>query len=81
MSDETFEITVDGETTEARPGETVLDVCRRLGKDVPTLCHHAAIEPYAACRVCLVEIAGGPGRPADLDVHRPRPLNSFQGMT
>ncbi|HUV38485.1 MAG TPA: 2Fe-2S iron-sulfur cluster-binding protein [Planctomycetota bacterium] len=62
MPDETFHITIDGETVEARTGETVLDVCRRLGKDVPTLCHHAAIEPYAACRVCMVEIAGGRGR-------------------
>ena len=58
MADETFQITVDGQPVDARRGETVLTVCRRAGKDIPTLCHHEALEPYAACRVCLVEVAG-----------------------
>ena len=53
------EITVDGQSSTARLGETVLAVCRRLGKDIPTLCHHEAVEPYAACRVCLVEVESG----------------------
>jgi len=44
---------------QAKAGETLLGVCRRLGKDIPTLCHHEALEPYAACRVCLVEVAVG----------------------
>ena len=56
MTDETFQLAIDGQTVEARPGETVLAVCRRAGKDIPTLCHHEALEPYAACRVCLVEV-------------------------
>ncbi len=58
MADETFQLTVDGQTVEARPGETLLVVCRRAGKDIPTLCHHEALAPYAACRVCLVEVSG-----------------------
>jgi NADH dehydrogenase/NADH:ubiquinone oxidoreductase subunit G len=57
MADEAFQLVVDGQATEGRPGETLLTVCRRLGKDIPTLCHHEALEPYAACRVCLVEVA------------------------
>jgi NADH dehydrogenase/NADH:ubiquinone oxidoreductase subunit G len=57
MADETFQLVVDGRATEGRAGETLLTVCRRLGKDIPTLCHHEAMEPYAACRVCLVEVA------------------------
>ena len=59
MLEETFDITVDGEKAKARKGETLLQVCRRMGKDIPTLCHHEAVEPYAACRVCLVEVTSG----------------------
>jgi len=59
MADETVRITVDGQAAEGRVGETILAVCRRMGKDIPTLCHHEALEPYAACRVCLVEVAAG----------------------
>jgi len=56
MSDETVQLTVDGQPVQARLGETLLAVCRRAGKDIPTLCHHEALEHYAACRVCLVEV-------------------------
>lgn len=56
MTVECVKMTVDGEKVSARADETVLTVCRRLGKDIPTLCHHEAIEPYASCRVCMVEI-------------------------
>jgi predicted molibdopterin-dependent oxidoreductase YjgC len=63
MPDESVNLTVDGEAVAARPEETLLAVCRRLGKDIPTLCHHESLEPYAACRVCLVEVAAA-GRTA-----------------
>ncbi|MCK4276315.1 MAG: (2Fe-2S)-binding protein [Phycisphaerae bacterium] len=56
---DSINITVDGELAEAQVGETVLTVCRRMGKDIPTLCHHEGVEPYAACRVCLVEVTAG----------------------
>jgi len=61
MSEATFQITVDGEKADARTGETLLTVCRRMGKNIPTLCHHEALEPYAACRVCLVAVKRGNG--------------------
>ena len=59
MTRETINLKVDGQPTTAQGGETLLTVCHRLGKDIPTLCHHDALEPYAACRVCLVEIVSG----------------------
>lgn len=40
-------------------GETILQVARREGIDIPTLCHHEALVPYAACRLCLVEVTAG----------------------
>jgi len=53
--DEAIHITIDGRRAEARAGETILTVARRLGIEIPTLCHHESLAPYAACRVCLVE--------------------------
>lgn len=49
-------ITVDGNEVKTREGLTLLDVFREIGVEVPTLCHHEAVSPYAACRLCLVEV-------------------------
>jgi NADH dehydrogenase/NADH:ubiquinone oxidoreductase subunit G len=52
-------VTIDGRPCEARNGETILQVARRNGVWIPTLCYHEALEPYASCRVCVVEIDRG----------------------
>lgn len=49
-------VTIDGTTLEAANNETILSVARRAGIWIPTLCYHEALEPYASCRICLVEI-------------------------
>lgn len=49
-------ITIDGQQIEVEDGVTILEVAKRLGIEIPTLCHHQALEPYGACRVCQVEI-------------------------
>jgi len=51
--------TLDGREAEARPDETVLSVARRLGVDIPALCHHQAVTAYGACRICVVEVRKG----------------------
>ena len=56
---------IQGREVEARPGESVLDVARREGFEIPTLCHHDLLEPYGACRLCLVEVAR-PGKKSKL---------------
>ncbi|MFA4874692.1 MAG: 2Fe-2S iron-sulfur cluster-binding protein [bacterium] len=48
-------ITIDGEKVEADVGERLLDVCRRKGVFIPTLCEHDDLVPYGACRLCIVE--------------------------
>lgn len=50
------DILIDGKKVKARKGEFLLAVARREGIDVPTLCHHEAVEPSGACRLCMVEI-------------------------
>ncbi len=52
-------ITLNGRLLEAEAGEKVLDVARRNGIPVPTLCHHPGLSAYGACRLCLVEIKSG----------------------
>ena len=51
--------TMDGKEVMGYKGETILQVARREGVNIPTLCHHEAIAPYGACRVCLVEVTVG----------------------
>ncbi len=49
-------VTINGKLVQAEPGEMLLDIIRRQKIDIPTLCHHDAIEPSGACRLCMVEI-------------------------
>ena len=39
------------------PGYSVLQAAREHGIAIPTLCYLESLPPYAACRLCLVEIA------------------------
>lgn len=49
-------IFINGKRFQANEGETILDVARRNDIEIPTLCHHDALEPVGACRLCTVEI-------------------------
>jgi NADH dehydrogenase/NADH:ubiquinone oxidoreductase subunit G len=55
----TVKFKINGVDVEAAEGASVLDVARRYGFEIPSLCHHEAVTPYGACRLCLVEIAKG----------------------
>lgn len=50
-----MKITLNGKTIEAREGETILSAARRMGLDIPTLCHMEGLAPTGTCRVCVVE--------------------------
>jgi heterodisulfide reductase subunit A len=54
-----IKFTIDGQQLAAEEGQTVLEVARRAGISIPTLCYHPALEPYGACRLCTVEIQWG----------------------
>jgi len=49
-------ITLNGQTCWAKPGETILDVARREGMNIPTLCHLSQFSPTGSCRLCTVEV-------------------------
>ena len=50
-------VTINGQKIQAQAGQTILEVAESAGIKIPTLCHHPALEPIGACRVCLVEVA------------------------
>jgi bidirectional [NiFe] hydrogenase diaphorase subunit len=69
MSDShSIEFMLDGQVVSATEGETVLSVAKRYGVDIPSLCHHEALVPSGACRLCIVEISrvGGSERERDI---------------
>jgi predicted molibdopterin-dependent oxidoreductase YjgC len=52
------ELSVDGQTVRLLDGSTILDACRMLGIDTPTLCYGDTLTPVNVCRVCVVELEG-----------------------
>ena len=53
-----IELTVDGQEVRVTDGSTILDACRRVGIDTPTLCYGDTLTPVNVCRVCVVEVEG-----------------------
>ena len=51
-------LTIDGREILAREDSTILDACRRLQIDTPTLCQLDNLTPVNVCRVCVVELEG-----------------------
>ncbi len=54
----TFHLTIDSCQYEASEGQTVLQVARAHGIQIPTLCDHPDLTPYGGCRLCVVEVQG-----------------------
>jgi predicted molibdopterin-dependent oxidoreductase YjgC len=52
------EVSIDGRPVSVTEGSTILDACRRLGIETPTLCYADTLTPVNVCRVCVVEIEG-----------------------
>lgn len=50
-----MKITIDGKPCEAEYGEFILDIAKRNGIDIPTLCHSDALPGQANCRLCIVD--------------------------
>ena len=57
----TVTLTINGREVQGQPGQTILEVAQAAGIDIPTLCHDPRLEPYGACRMCLVEVEGARG--------------------
>ncbi|MGZ3586542.1 MAG: FAD-dependent oxidoreductase [Candidatus Limnocylindrales bacterium] len=51
-------IEVDGRQVVGRAGQTILEVCRDNGIEIPTLCYEPKLPGFGACRMCVVELEG-----------------------
>lgn len=53
-----IKIKINGKEYQANEGQSVLDVARKNGIEIPSLCHHPDLKSSESCRMCLVEIVG-----------------------
>jgi formate dehydrogenase major subunit len=51
-------IEVDGRQITGREGQTILELCRDNGIEIPTLCYEPKLPGFGACRMCVVDLAG-----------------------
>ena len=57
-------IVVDGNEIEVPDHFTLLQAAEAAGKEVPRFCYHDRLSIAGNCRMCLVEVKGGPPKPA-----------------
>ena len=50
---------LNGQAVQGEDGQYILQVAEKYGVDIPTLCHHKALEPAGMCRLCTVELFDG----------------------
>ncbi|MBN2265375.1 MAG: (2Fe-2S)-binding protein, partial [Candidatus Aminicenantes bacterium] len=56
-----MKLTIDGREITVAGRATLLETARANGIEIPSLCDHPHLAPYAACRLCLVEVKGRRG--------------------
>ena len=57
-------IVVDGTEVEVPDHYTILQACEEAGAEIPRFCFHERLSIAGNCRMCLVEVVGGPPKPA-----------------
>jgi NADH dehydrogenase/NADH:ubiquinone oxidoreductase subunit G len=51
--------TINGKEVQGQEGQTVLEVAKVHDIDIPTLFFDPPMDPYCACRLCMVEVDDG----------------------
>ncbi|MFD2738600.1 NADH-quinone oxidoreductase subunit NuoG [Sulfitobacter aestuarii] len=57
-------IIIDGKEIEVDGAMTLIQACEQVGVEVPRFCYHERLSIAGNCRMCLVEVVGGPPKPA-----------------
>ena len=57
-------IIIDGREVEVPGAMTLIQACEEAGIEVPRFCYHERLSIAGNCRMCLVEVVGGPPKPA-----------------
>ena len=56
-------VTINGMEIEVAAGTSILQAAEQLGIEVPRFCYHDKLSVPANCRMCLVQVEGGPPKP------------------
>jgi len=54
---------IDGIEVEVDPALTLIQACEQAGVEIPRFCYHERLSIAGNCRMCLVEVVGGPPKP------------------
>ena len=65
---EDITLTIDGTEVTTKPGTMIIQAAIEAGLYIPYLCYYPGMKPFGACRMCVVEIEGGPGSAASCTV-------------
>jgi NADH-quinone oxidoreductase subunit G len=57
-------INIDGTEIEVDGAMTLIQACEQAGVEIPRFCYHERLSIAGNCRMCLVEVVGGPPKPA-----------------
>ncbi|WP_298846628.1 NADH-quinone oxidoreductase subunit NuoG [uncultured Ruegeria sp.] len=57
-------VNIDGQEIEVDGAMTLIQACEQAGVEVPRFCYHERLSIAGNCRMCLVEVVGGPPKPA-----------------
>ena len=57
-------IKIDDRLIDVDPNLTLLQACEQAGIEIPRFCYHERLSIAGNCRMCLVEVVGGPPKPA-----------------
>ncbi|QAX30157.1 NADH-quinone oxidoreductase subunit NuoG [Leisingera sp. NJS204] len=57
-------INIDGTEIEVDGAMTLIQACEEAGVEIPRFCYHERLSIAGNCRMCLVEVVGGPPKPA-----------------
>jgi len=57
-------VIIDGNEVEVDGAMTLIQACEEAGIEIPRFCYHERLTIAGNCRMCLVEVVGGPPKPA-----------------
>ena len=57
-------VVIDGNEVEVAGAMTLIQACEVAGIEIPRFCYHERLSIAGNCRMCLVEVVGGPPKPA-----------------
>ena len=56
-------LNIDGREYEVEKGTTLIQACEQAGVEIPRFCYHERLSIAGNCRMCLIEVVGGPPKP------------------